>query len=139
MKQRNSKQTYSRKSWQPKFPTKGHMTFEIEGYVQSVNQSESCDYVDFKLDNPYVEDNINSISVEVSWNLPELQEGDHVRISGNIRSWWKKELEIVTYAFVAEEIEEIKEKPSVRSQRPKLTSQAGTLDEEAVEETETPF
>ena len=106
-----------KKSWRPDYPTAGHMTFEVVGHVQQVNQREEVDYIDFKIDNPYVQGNINSINVAVGWDLPQLEAGDNVCIKGNIRSWWDKEIETVLYTFVATEVTSVKEQ---RPERPTL-------------------
>ena len=101
-----------KKSWRPEYPTVGQMKFSVLGYVQQVNAREEVDYIDFKIDNPYVQGNINSINVAVGWDLPQLEAGDYVCIRGNIRSWWDKDIEQVVYTFVATEVTSAKdEKP----------------------------
>ena len=119
-------QNKKKSNWTPKYSTKGTMQFCVKGVVQEVKQLEERDYVTFKLDNPYAEGNVNVISVEVSWNLPELEEGDKVVIRGNIRRWWNKEFEIITYSFVAEEVEEASKSSR---ERPKLDITADPLDD----------
>ena len=109
MKPRVNQKPVKKNSWTPKYSTKGDMEFIVRGYVQEVTASEERDFVVFKIDNPYVEDNVNIITIECAWSLPQLEAGDHVEVKGNIRSWWKKEYELITHSFVAEEINQIKE------------------------------
>ena len=120
----------ARSKWKPDYPTAGSMKFEVIGYVQTVNSREEVDYVDFKLDNPYVEGNINSINVAVGWDLPQLEAGDRVCIKGNIRSWWDKEIETVLYTFVATDVTSVTEN---KPQRPSLKV------DEVISDGETPF
>lgn len=111
-----------KKSWRPDYPTTGQMKFNIIGYVQQVNAREEVDYIDFKIDNPYVQGNINSINVAVGWDLPQLEAGDYVCINGNIRSWWDKDIETVVYTFVATEVTSAKaqkpERPTLKVDEP---------------------
>lgn len=112
MKERAVKgKKYGKSTWRPKYPSAGDMRFGIRGYVQEVKHGENkngkCDYVTFQIDNPYVRGNINSISIEVPYDLPELEAGDNVVLRGNIRSWWDADIGVVTYSFVADEVEGI--------------------------------
>ena len=97
--------------WKPQYDSDGTMTFEVCGVVQKVKQGKTlagdCDFVEFTLENPYVDGNYNTISVEVYHNLPQLEPGDDVTVKGNIRSWWDEDAEMVTYSFVADEILEV--------------------------------
>ena len=106
-----NKQTKSNrgKKWQPEFETTGYMMFTVEGTVQSVKNDEDngCDYLQFYLDNPIVDDNINSISITVDWNLPEVFEGNRVKITGFIRSFYNSDIKRVIYGFDAKEVEVI--------------------------------
>lgn len=105
-------------SWQPDYCSKGQMDFTVNGYVQEVKEGDGVDYIVFKIDNPYVEGNINTIDVEVSWEgFPQLEEGDHVNIFGFIRSWWNKDISRVTYSFTAEQVEVIKDDEPVKKSR----------------------
>lgn len=99
-----------KKNWEPDYSSKGNMDFTVNGFVQEIREGDGVDYVTFKIDNPYVPGNINTLDVEVSWDdFPQLEEGDHVNIFGNIRSWWNKDINRVTYSFTAEQVEVIKD------------------------------
>ena len=109
----------NKSSWAPEYSSVGQMDFTVQGYVQEIKEGDGVDYITFKIDNPYVQGNINTIDVEVSWDgFPQLEEGDHVNIFGMIRSWWNKDINRVTYSFTAEQVEVIKdeepEKPKSR-------------------------
>lgn len=108
MKQRttNNNNNYKGK-WHPQYPSDGKMIFQVEGFVQQVKSTENVDYITFNVDNPYVRGNYNAISVEVGHDLPMLEQGDVVRIVGNIRSWWTPDGNFVKYTFIAERIDEI--------------------------------
>ena len=113
------------KSWQPDYSTEGVMDFSVNGYVQSISEGDNVDYVHFYIDNPYVKNNTNSIDVEVPWDgFPQLEVGDHVNIMGNIRSWWNAEIKRVTYSFVCEQLEVIKDDQP----EPKKKSRRGIVD-----------
>ena len=100
-------------SWKPEYDTSGQMDFTVNGFVQDIKEGDKVDYIKFKIDNPYVEDNINTIDVEVAWDgFPQLEKGDHVNIYGFIRSWWQSDIKRVTYTFVAEQVELIKDEES---------------------------
>lgn len=107
------------KSWKPEFSTKGQMDFTVNGIVQEIKEGDGVDYVAFKIDNPYVQNNINTIDVEVNWEgFPQLEKGDHVNIFGMIRSWWNSDIKRVTYSFIAEQVEVIKdEEPKAKTRR----------------------
>lgn len=109
----------SNKSWEPEFSTKGQMDFTVNGFVQEIKEGDGVDYVAFKIDNPYVQNNINTIDVEVNWEgFPQLEKGDHVNIFGMIRSWWNSDIKRVTYSFIAEQVEVIKdEEPKAKTRR----------------------
>jgi hypothetical protein len=109
----------SNKSWAPEFSTKGQMDFTVNGFVQEIKEGDGVDYVAFKIDNPYVQNNINTIDVEVNWEgFPQLEKGDHVNIFGMIRSWWNSDIKRVTYSFIAEQVEVIKdEEPKAKTRR----------------------
>ena len=114
MKERNSRYSNSRysrreqeKKWQPEFKSNGVMTFEVNGIVQDIHENgdNEEDYIKFVIDNPFKEGNYNIIEVAVPWkDFPQLEKGDHVTLFGQIRSWWKKDLGIVTYSFHAQDI-----------------------------------
>lgn len=105
-----------KQDWKPKYDTTGQMDFTVNGIVQEIKEGNKVDYVKFKLDNPYVDDNFNTIDVEVAWDdFPQLEEGDHVNIYGFIRSWWVAEINRVTYSFVAEEVKVIKDEEPEKS------------------------
>lgn len=84
------------KKWD-KYPTTGYTNVEIEGYVQRVKQDDKhqCDYVTFYIvdDNDPLKKNdkratYEIIGVTVPWDLDiELDEGDHVKLWGIIKSW----------------------------------------------------
>lgn len=94
-----------RKSWEPQFSSRGNMEFSVSGIVQNITEGDEEDYVKFLIDNPYAEGNTNSIEVHVPWErFPMLEEGQSVRIDGNIRSWWKKDIKSVVYSFHAEKV-----------------------------------
>lgn len=97
--------------WKPEYSSEGSMRFGVKGYVQKIKQGKTkngdCDFVTFLIDNPFVKGNINSINIECSYDLPQLEDGDHVIVRGNIRSWWDDDAEMVTYSFVADEILEV--------------------------------
>lgn len=107
------------KSWQPEYSSIGQMDFTVNGYVQEIKEGDGVDYITFKIDNPYVQGNINTIDVEVAWDgFPQLEEGDHVNIFGMIRSWWNGDIKRVTYSFTAEQVEVIKdEEPKPKTRR----------------------
>lgn len=109
----------NKSSWAPEYSSFGQMDFTVQGYVQEIREGDGVDYVNFKIDNPYVQGNINTIDVEVSWDgFPQLEEGDHVNIFGMIRSWWNKDINRVLYSFTAEQVEVIKdEEPKPKSRR----------------------
>lgn len=113
------------KSWKPDYSTEGVMDFSVNGYVQSINEGDNVDYVHFYIDNPYVKNNTNSIDVEVPWEgFVQLEVGDHVNIMGNIRSWWNADIGRVTYSFVAEQLQVIKDDQP----EPKKKSRRGIVD-----------
>ena len=109
----------NKSSWQPEYSSIGQMDFTVNGFVQEIKEGDGVDYITFKIDNPYVQGNINTIDVEVSWEgFPQLEEGDHVNIFGMIRSWWNSDIKRVTYSFVAEQVEVIKdEEPKPKTRR----------------------
>lgn len=117
-----SRRTNGKKSgaWRPTYSSKGQMDFTVNGYVQKISEGDNKDYLQFTIDNPYVQGNFNSMTVEVAWDgFPQLELGDHVEIFGMIRSWWNAEQAKVEYSFVAEQakvIEDEVEKPK-RSRR----------------------
>lgn len=84
------------KKWD-KYPTSGYTNVEIDGYVQKIKQDEKhqCDYVTFYIvdENDPVKNgqkraSYEIIGVTVPWDLDiELDEGDHVKIWGIIKSW----------------------------------------------------
>lgn len=94
------------------YPISGHMSFEVEGYVQSFkeNQKLECDYVMFNIEDLCGDNCVHMISVSVPWNLcadgqdnpVELEKGDHVLISGYMRSWWNEKGCVPTYSFEAQ-------------------------------------
>ena len=109
MRERNSRNSRrsEEKKWQPEFLSKGVMTFEVNGIVQDIteNGNNEEDYVKFLIDNPFKEGNVNIIEVTVPWkDFPQLEKGDHVTLFGQIRSWWKKEVKMITYSFHAQDI-----------------------------------
>lgn len=87
---------YSNKKWE-KYPTGGYTNVEIDGYVQRIKQDEKhqCDYATFYIiddNNPEKKGRKNVpyeiIGVTIPWDLDvELDEGDHVKIWGIIKSW----------------------------------------------------
>lgn len=102
----------NKSSWQPEYSSIGQMDFTVNGFVQEIKEGDGVDYITFKIDNPYVQGNINTIDVEVAWEgFPQLEEGDHVNIFGMIRSWWNGNIKRVTYSFTAEQVEVIKDEP----------------------------
>lgn len=120
MKQRtNNSSRRNKSSWAPEYSSVGQMDFTVQGFVQEIREGDGVDYITFKIDNPYVQGNINTIDVEVSWEgFPQLEEGDHVNIFGMIRSWWNKDINRVTYSFTAEQVEVIKdEEPKPKTRR----------------------
>ena len=121
MKQRtNNNNRRGKGKWEPDYPTVGSMDFNVQGYVQEIREGDGVDYVNFKIDNPYVHGNINTIDVEVSWDgFPQLEKGDHVAIYGNIRSWWNADIERVTYSFVAEQVGDVEPEPEPEPEKPK--------------------
>lgn len=109
------------KSWQPAYSTEGQMDFSVNGYVQKVKEGDEVDYILFNINNQFVKNNINTMSVEVPWddNFPMLNEGDYVNIFGLIRSWWDPDIKKVTYSFVAQQVtkDEPKEEKPKKSRR----------------------
>mgnify|MGYP003288157240 CR=1 FL=1 len=107
-----SRRSSSKSRWEPEFLSKGVMTFEVNGIVQDIkeNGDNEEDYIKFCIDNPFKEGNVNIIEVSVPWEgFPQLEKGEHVTLFGQIRSWWKKDIGMVTYSFQAQDIKVHKE------------------------------
>ena len=103
------------------YPTTGEMSFVCNGYVQDVKEGDEVDYITFYLANPFKSGNTNSFNIDVPWDddLPQLEIGDHVNIFGLCRSWWNKDIERVTYSFVAQQVEVIDDSKVETSEPPK--------------------
>lgn len=108
----------SKDTWKPDFPSAGMMKFLVDGYVQKVNENEDNeqDYLTFYIDNPFKAGNTNTILIEYPWcdELPMLEVGAHVEITGNIRSWWNSMTKKTDYSFIAESCEFIAEEKKSR-------------------------
>lgn len=111
--------TRRRNSKFAQYPTEGSMDFSVCGYAQKVTEGDNVDYVVFNIDNPFVQGNVNCITVEVPWNddLPMIEEGQKVNIFGLIRSWWKEDLGRVINTFVAQQAEIVQDEQPKRGRR----------------------
>ena len=73
------------------FPSKGQLPkWELVGYVQSIstNNKYHLDYIMFAIDSPFTEEYYEVFAVSLPHDLGyELEEGDHVRMTGTIRTW----------------------------------------------------
>ena len=79
----------SKKEWGGKYSNKGHVDFTLTGVVNDIteNPDREEDYVYFFIENQLSKNNICLFPVTVSWELPQLEEGETVNIFGVMRTW----------------------------------------------------
>lgn len=113
--------------WCPDYPTDGTVDFSLNGYVQKIKEdgNNEVDYLTFYLMNPVAQGNICSIGVTASWDLPQVEVGDHINVFGVMRSWYNDGN--VKLELIAQQIEEIKEDEKNIEESTPTKTRRGTL------------